>query len=263
MPENKQNNLNKLNKSPQSDSSSSIEFCLEEQNMATFNITEFSKIIPEFSGDITETERFLACCDMYYGTLSEATKTSLMSSIAIKLKGDAFTFYQADTDKTWAQFKELVGEKFSDKRKLINLQTALFSITQGMNNIKTFATELERILQKMNAVSKNVNTGQNTAITQFKAYNEKCVLRAFIEGLKDPIGAIIKARDFTTLNAAIEKALEEEMVLTKHNHINKTSEEIPDVEEIICFYCTKPGHKANVCFFKRKEIKILQNLTQI
>lgn len=49
---------------------------------------------------------------------------------------------------------------------------------------------------------------QYNTITEFRSYNDKCVLRAFIDGLNEPIGAIIKARDFTTLNSAIEKALE-------------------------------------------------------
>lgn len=89
----------------------------ENDNMSAFSINEFSKIVPEFSGKETDTERFISCVDMYYSTLSNETSTSIMNFIQSKLSGVAFTFYQANADKTWAKFKELLRDKFSDKKK--------------------------------------------------------------------------------------------------------------------------------------------------
>lgn len=135
----------------------------------------------------------------------------------------------------------------------MHLQTELHSIQQGDKDIKTFATEIEEILQKMNVVSSKVNVGANNAIVQFRAYNEKLAQRAFVDGLKEPIGTLIKARDFPTLSATIEKALEEEIFLSKKISQNKPLEKAPNIEQITCHYCGKLGHKANVCFSKKRD----------
>lgn len=91
--------------------------------------------------------------------------------------------------------------------------------------------------------------------------NQKSALKAFVEGLQNPIKLIIKASRFNNLIDAVEAACEEErnnktykghsqQSNSKNNHFKKN---------IKCFKCGKPNHTADQCFTNSRRFPVYPN----
>ena len=99
--------------------------------MVEFKLSDFDRLIPEFSGKSDEINKFISCCELYHDSLRQADKGEIMKYIRSKLSGEAFIFYECNEDKTWLQFKSLIFDKFSEKKTLIHLQSEVSRVTQG------------------------------------------------------------------------------------------------------------------------------------
>lgn len=265
-------------------------------HMANFTLSDFHKAIPEYSGDVKDTEKFIGCCDHYHSVLNDDTKPAMMGFISTKLSGVAYAFYREHSSETWEVFRESLKTHFSEKKTLAHLQNELQCALQGKKDVKKFVDEIESLLHRMNSVSLRESNGNEEVEAHIRASNDKSACVAFSEGLNEPIRSYIKSRDFTNFYSAADKALQEETSVKNRNRftISESSEKpaasVPmapppiapahassaavqgasnfmttgiereprsSTHEIVCHYCHKRGHIKSQCNALSRELSLL------
>lgn len=205
------------------------------------------KVIPEFDGSSAELHKFLTACDFIYEPLTtDNDQKTFLKLVTTKLSKQAYDFIKYKELTTWPDLKTDLVDFFSESQSLEALQVELVQMFQKKDeNVKSFSNRVESTLSKLNdACIAREGVASATAIQNI---NKTTALKAFEDGLKNPIKLIIKACRFTDLVSATRKAIEEETSFHKKNFqsiSNKT----------VCQFCKKNGHTADVCFSLKNKI---------
>lgn len=212
-----------------------------ESIMKKLNIDHVLRIVPEFDGNSSELDRFLACCDIINDPLSKADSKLFLKILPAKLKGKAYDIHKY---KNFDNFSELKTEfiiQFSINKSIESLQIELINIKQQkFENIRDFSIRVEKLLSDLNNV-----TTRNISDTNTKPIIELNSKRAFIDGLCEPIRLTVKASRPTDLVQAVSIASEEELS-------NKKSFKYVSHKIIKCNSCGRFGHTFNNCYVKNQ-----------
>lgn len=224
-------------------------FELENNNMA-FTIEIALKMIPEFNGDRDKLHRFITCCDIVGETIvNNVERNQFLNVIKCKLTGPAYNIIKYKEFLTWEALKLALQNQYLEKRTIAQIQRELLGSKQNYNeSIREYANRLERLTADLNDAC-IASEGQDATVVIQNLNNKSC-LKAFQEGLLEPIKIIIKASRFNTFNEAVESAVEEERVINQSKSFNKTQnfQDKNSKKPVRCFKCNRLGHTANKCY---------------
>lgn len=177
-------------------------------NMADFSFGDFNKKVPTFGGDHNGLDRFITCSDAMFESLSANGREEFGKNIIFKLEGSAFTLIRNANSTDWTVLKTKLTEKFDKKRSMAFLQKDLIELKQGYKEpVSDFADRIEKCLDEMDRASTEIKVENAHAQPHFKLWHEKLALRAFQDGLREPLRLLIKARNYENLREAIDGAI--------------------------------------------------------
>lgn len=193
------------------------------KNMADFN--KITKNLIKYNGSHSELARFISSNEHALAidpTINDPENAGLKKNVLnhILINNLDKKTYQAVKDKTFNTLDELHKLIRDSVLKSIdheNIITKIYNSRQKPNeSIESFS---ERILvlkeQHADLFSSNI-VDDNESI---KKYNNSLICQAFVRGCLPPLRNILLARDFTTLQDAIDYALKKELTL-KQLHLN-------------------------------------------
>lgn len=230
-------------------------------NMSKLNTDFALKIIPTFDGTASQLHRFLNCCEVVHKKLtSDDDKSLFLSIVQTKLTDKAYEVIKYTEYENYSDLKSELQKQFLEKRTLELIQNELVTIKQKPREEDLdFANRVERLLADLNSACSNTNNSQLP--DPIKELNNRTALRAYQEGLRQPLKLFIKACRFTTLKEAIESALIEGKSTPQQvaYHENKSKycghcksnthsfSECRNKSRIQCSNCQRIGHSATQC----------------
>lgn len=227
----------------------------ENDDTMVFSIDIGIKLIPEFDGNRQQLHKFLACCDIVSKTASSANdKTAFLNLVKTKLCGRAYNSIKYKNIDTWDNLKDILKTQYSEKRTMSQIQMELLTSSQGNDDVRTFADRIEKLQQDLTDVC--IDEQGNDATDIIQSMNQKSALKAFIEGLNEPIKFIVKASRFNSLYEAVELAAEEERNVKCSKSFKNSNRPVTQNQSfhknnsnnsISCRYCHKLGHSIEQC----------------
>lgn len=216
---------------------------IEDETM-TYSLEIALKMIPSFDGNREELHKFLTCVDIVYGMCTtNAHKTSLLNVTKTKLAGPAYDLVKYTTFASWAELKVKLEQQYSEKRSIAQIQTELLNIRQNKDSVREFANKVIKLNSDLNDVCIK---SQGEAAAEFVTnLNKHSALKAFVDGLNDPIKLIIKASRYAELSEAIEAACEEEKSLSLQKRFT-------DDRVRSCSKCGRNNHTTNQCYISKR-----------
>lgn len=184
-----------------------IELNIEEM----YSIELALRMIPEFSGNREELHKFISCVDIVNSMCTtNIHRSSLLNVVKTKLSGNAYDLIKYTNIATWNQLKISLENQYSEKRSVAQIQYELLNIKQANDDVRTFANKVIKLKFDLDDVCIKSQGVESAPVIQ--NLNSHSALKAFVDGLNDPLKLIIKASRFDNLHAAIEAACEEEKI---------------------------------------------------
>lgn len=205
-----------------------------------FQTSEFHKLIPVYDGSVKDLQHFISCCDFFYKTLDAGFRNTFYEALVSKLKSKAFDLYNNHQYRDWPEFKIALKKYFSVRKTFEIYQLELANIRQGKLSIQDYSQKIEEILREMNNIGRDIRVDNASGEKFFKAQNEKLALRAYINGLNNPLKNILRARKIENLDDLIRDALELEAEENIRNPQLTSSKS--------CTYCHRTNHTIDQCF---------------
>lgn len=205
------------------------------------------KMIPEFHGDRENLHKFISCCDVVSAMATTRNDAEMfMNIIKTKLTGVAYNLVKYKTYESWNELKVILQEQYLEHRTFAQIQTELLNSKQGYNeDVRSFANRLERLTCDLNDAC--IASEGPVAARVIQNLNNKSCLKAFVEGLRDPIKLIIKASRYDTFPRAVEAGCEEERNIKPYLRKPKFQSS-KNTNNDRCFKCGKSGHIASNCY---------------
>lgn len=239
----KHNRPDKLHSKHDFDNNSNSSDC-DSVIMAKFELKTAIALIPEFDGTSENLHKFVRCCEIILEPLEGENINSFMAFIPSKLAGKAYDIVRYKTFKTWADLKSTLKNRFGEIRALENIQMELISVYQFKNeDVRSFASRVEKLLSQLNESC--IESQGSASADLIEKLNSKTAIKAFQEGLLEPIKLIVKACRFEKLQDSISKAVEEEISISKFKRVSNLN--TPSTSQIICSSCGNPGHIFRNC----------------
>lgn len=225
-----QNFLSKIANSSENNTSPS------GSNMSTFDLTKFHKLVPQFDGNEDDLDRFIDTCgDRYTACTEDIGKAEFMSALRSKLTGRAYDFFKKTVYTDWPTLKTDLKKQFASPETFEGYHLKLTSLKQENLSVRQYADKIEKILFAMNKASSEIKVNNRDGTDFFKAQNDKLAIKSFINGLKDSLRNVLRARKYTTIRDAISDAVELEIedASRKHNAFisEPTSSNITKIEK--------------------------------
>lgn len=209
---------------------------------SNFDLTVFNDMVPKFDGKINDFPKFVRFGGLYYRSLNAEGKVEFELYFATRLTGKAYDLFEFGGFQTWETFVSAAREKFQKKKSTSILMLELMKVKQENNeNIRAFSDRVEILKNLLNEACMEIKFENRTAVNHFRILNEQAALRAFQDGLIGEMKLLIKARNYRTLNEAIQGALEEDLYVNKLNKNDLKN-------EIVCYTCNEVGHLAKTCW---------------
>lgn len=156
--------------------------------------SNFHKCIPEFSGTTKDVNRFIACCDNFYSSLTDDNNRNIfLKSLVRKFTDRAFDFYNRNEWTSWDLLKTSLKKYFSSPKTFEGYQIELGKIRQGSFSVREFSEKIEFILTELKKISDEIIVNDLSGAVFFNAQNEKLAIKAFVDGLNDPLKTILSA----------------------------------------------------------------------
>lgn len=240
------------------------------------------KFIKPFDGSREKLNSFLTNCNNAINLTSDAQKTILFKYILSQLEGKAETACFIKDFDTWEQLCEFLKTQFGEKKHYAHLLTDLQECRQSYNEpVNQFALKIETCLSKL-LTEVTLSNRKKSELAGRTAAMEDLALHTFLLGLKPEISNLVRAKDPSNLNEAINFATSEEKILNlfhKRNQPHSTSHRLgskpqqafrpsaynnsnPKFQSVrqpdqhnrynqFCRYCKAPGHTLENCFKRR------------
>ncbi|XP_048522609.1 uncharacterized protein LOC125504520 [Dendroctonus ponderosae] len=212
--------------------------------MAQFK-PEYLSCVPQFDGNPSELNRFLATCksiiDNFYNArdVNCFQNTYLLNSLIGKLTGNARLVVNVQNVSTWDDLKNTLYRNFADRRDESCLNRDLVMLRQQNESPQNF---YDKVLEILNLLVSYVDSHDDIASATVKrTVYQKLALKTFLSGLKEPLGNTIRCMRPTDLAEAIQFVTEETNIkYFQSQNNNQVSSKQIDKPRSQPFYNNKP-----------------------
>jgi hypothetical protein len=181
--------------------------------MAGFNLKDLRDMIPEYDGDQSTLFDFIEAVNFAIENVPDNQQNALIFIIKSKLVGKARKFISSRQLREWNDIKDLLISHYGDCRDTEGLLYDLTSTFQKSNETpRAFAQRIENLLTKIRSSVALNNELNQAARNALNSSHEKIALKAFLAGLSDPLGSIIRCQKPNTLEQAEQFLIEEENI---------------------------------------------------
>jgi hypothetical protein len=189
--------------------------------MAGFNLKDLRDMIPEYDGDQSTLFDFIEAVNFAIENVPENQQNAIIFIIKSKLVGKARKFISSRQLREWNDIKDLLISHYGDCRDTEGLLYDLTSTFQKSNETpRAFAQRIENLLTKIRSSVALNNELNQAARNALNSSHEKIALKAFLAGLSDPLGSIIRCQKPNTLEQAEQFLIEEENITYLKNFKN-------------------------------------------
>lgn len=249
---------------------------VREEKLELVPIGTLFKFIKPFDGSREKLNSFLINCNNAINLASESQKGILFKFILSQLEGKAETACFIKDFESWDQLCEFLKTQFGEKKHYAHLLTDLQECRQGYNEpVNQFALRVETCLSKL-LTEVTLSNRKKSELIGRTAAMEDLALHTFLLGLKPELSNLVRTKDPTKLNEAINFATSEEKILNlfhKRNQPHSTTHRPPVKPQppfrppthnnhsprhqfrpqnhyngnTFCRYCKAPGHTIESC----------------
>jgi len=218
-------------------------------------VEHVTRMVPEFSGGIDEKLIFfINACELVAEITPIANRDIMLRTILTRIRGQAYEVIRYEEITSWEMLKTLLKNTYDKPINAAYLQIELFSAKQrNKESLIEYATRIRNLVQ---AVSEGSTQGKSTSdALAVKTNIREQALLVFLEGINDKIKVMVKSKNPSTLEQAIQIAIIEDKNITpsevKNNFNNKTKGEAQKYNKGNCHICGKYGHYARDCRYKK------------
>lgn len=212
------------------DAFSKIEDIIGYSKMASFDLLQATKIIPEFSGKQEDLQNFLNLIELYKDTLKQDHERNLINFVMRTRLSEKLQNKLAVSNipQTFANFKTIIKENYEIKRNASHIHAKLNNLKQNGTNISHYIENIENLIAELNKIQiDEMGEGSRPTIVRL---NENIALNTFKQGLNDKYKTIIYAANPKTFNEARNIALElypdteqNRVMHFNHNYVRNTN----------------------------------------
>lgn len=168
--------------------------------------SEYLKMVPDFSGEPELLPRFIQICEKlvqkFYNKVdvNDFQNDYLMDSIMSKIKGEAQQNLSSCVISNWTELKTALLTTYADKRDVQTLVIEMCSLRQYSES----AFEFHNKIQKMtNLQTSYISSHNMDGADHIKKFVLDLGLRTFLRGLKEPLGSLMRTKNPSSLNDAL------------------------------------------------------------
>lgn len=218
--------------------------------MSTLTLPEALRLVPEFDGNKAQLHQFINACETVLTLIAEENKVNFFKVLKLKLKDKAYDIVKYDTLKDFDELRIKLMNQFLETRTLETIQMELVTVKQKSHENETdFANRVERLLSDLNTACIPANTADSKS-KPIIDLNARTALRAFQEGLREPIKLLVKASRFSTLKAATDAAISEGKQYPLPDIKQRPNNQYSQSK--FCSHCRRSGHTFDECRLKLK-----------
>ncbi|KAL4136292.1 hypothetical protein QTP88_007840 [Uroleucon formosanum] len=220
-------------------------------------VEHVTRMVPEFSGGIDEKLIFfINACELVAEITPVANRDIMLRTILTRIRGQAYEVIRYEEITSWEMLKTLLKNTYDKPINAAYLQIELFSAKQRYKeSLIEYATRIRNLVQ---AVSEGSTQGKSTSdALAVKTNIREQALLVFLEGINDKIKVMVKSKNPSTLEQAIQIAIIEDKNITpsevkanNHKYFNRAKGEAQKYNRGNCHVCGKYGHYARDCRFK-------------
>ncbi|KAL4085059.1 hypothetical protein QTP88_027897 [Uroleucon formosanum] len=220
-------------------------------------VEHVTRMVPEFSGGIDEKLIFfINACELVAEITPVANRDIMLRTILTRIRGLAYEVIRYEEITSWEMLKTLLKNTYDKPINAAYLQIELFSAKQRYKeSLIEYATRIRNLVQ---AVSEGSTQGKSTSdALAVKTNIREQALLVFLEGINDKIKVMVKSKNPSTLEQAIQIAIIEDKNITpsevkanNHKYFNRAKGEAQKYNRGNCHVCGKYGHYARDCRFK-------------
>lgn len=181
-----------------------------EQIMASFDLYQSMKIVPEFKGKNSELENFLNIVELVSDSLKDDTEREKLLKFIWTIKINTIVKLKINNNgipKCLQELKNSLANGCPNEDTVQTLHSQLSRISQNGSNIDVYISKIESIILKLNRLNKETVGGDANTIEKM---NDQLALNIFKEGLDEPRKSFIVAARPTSLTEATKLAKEME-----------------------------------------------------
>lgn len=231
------------------------------------------KFIKPFDGNREKLNPFIYNCQSAFSLANDIQKPILFKYILSQLEGRAESVCSIKEFDSFEQFVEFLKQQFGEQKHYTHLLSELQDSKQQYNeSVNNFGLRVETCLAKLlTEINISIPTKRKTELAGRVAAMEDLALHSFIMGLQPRLSQVVRCRNPTSLNAAVNFAVAEEKLL--HNSGKKTQSQSTNNDRsrtishkdtrthdskqgprndqsrsaIVCRYCKNVGHSIENC----------------
>ncbi|KAL4085150.1 hypothetical protein QTP88_027442 [Uroleucon formosanum] len=213
-------------------------------------VEHVTRMVPEFSGGIDEKLIFfINACELVAEITPVANRDIMLRTILTRIKGQAYEVIRYEEITSWEMLKSLLKNTYDKPINAAYLQIELFSAKQRYKeSLIEYATRIRNLVQ---AVSEGSTQGKSTSdALAVKTNIREQALLVFLEGINDKIKVMVKSKNPSTLEQAIQIAIIEDKNITpsevkanNHKYFNRAKGEAQKYNRGNCHEVIYLGHK--------------------
>lgn len=205
-----------------------------------------TKFIKSYNGDKESLPAFLTNCDNAMSLATTEQQNVLCKFILSQLEGKAQVACSLKSFTKWEDIKVFLKSTFGEKKHATHLLVDLQNCRQlPSEDVTKYSLRIEYILTKIQS-DIHYNCKDPKELHGRIAAMEDLALNTFMLGLNGSISNIVRCRNPSTLNDAVQHAIEEE----KLYNLKSTSSSHRSHKQ--CSTCNKSGHTSTECFRNKR-----------
>lgn len=217
-------------------------------------LSVLTKFIKPYNGDRETLPAFLTNCENAMSLATTEQQPVLCKYIISQLEGKAQVACSLKSFTLWPELKSFLKSTFGEKKHATHLLSDLQHCKQlSDEDVTKFSLRVESILTRIQS-DIHYSCKNDKELPGRIAAMEDLALNTFMLGLNPSISTIVRCKNPSHLNEAIQYAIDEEKLYNLSKSHSKSFK--------YCSTCNKSGHSSLECFRNKKrdrDSKIFSN----
>jgi hypothetical protein len=199
----------------------------QQADMALVFHISYLQSVPEFDGEPHKLSEYIRAAEVIiaqFGQQADAFLSSLiLSSLRTKLVGRACVVTSGREINSWIELKNILQQTFADQRSEDSLLRDLMLLRQTNESPQEYYEKCQVTKSLLFSRLRITENDANVRQTKQNMY-DSLTLKAFLSGLKEPLGATIRSRSPASIEIALSHIIDEENVAYtrgQHNSLFK------------------------------------------